>query len=258
MGAFHPSFYKHSDHMKTLFYKALIAGHEIIYKLHHEKTKDYFSPWLTPSSPTNYAVSVSSDDLYEWNNKWGFPDDAYTEYGLLVYRTSDYLLRKKACVFHAAAFLLSEKAFFFTAESGTGKTTQINNWNGLFPNEIKIMNGDKPVLSIRDDTVMVFPSPWKGKERLGDDTLTATLGGIVLLEQGNKNHISRLRPEDAVVPLMKRFLFTGENKEIIHDVCYMLETILKKAPVWKLVNKGDLDSTKIARETILREAFNEI
>ncbi|MBR6239242.1 MAG: hypothetical protein IKR03_00535 [Clostridia bacterium] len=244
--------------MKTLFYKALIAGSEIIYQLRHEKTKDYLYPWLIPVPPAEHAVSVSSDDINEWKDKWGFPNDGYTEYGLLVYRTSDFLLKRKACVFHAASFLLNEKAFVFTAESGTGKTTQLNNWKDLFPNEIKIMNGDKPVLSIRDDTVMVFPSPWKGKERLGDDTLTATLGGIILLEQGNTNRISRLSPEDAVIPLMKRFLFTGEDKEMIHDMCYMLETILKKVPVWKLVNKGDLDSTNLAKETILREAFHEI
>ncbi len=244
--------------MKTLFYKALIADNEIIYRLRHEKTKDYLFPWLTPVSPSGYAVSVPSDDVNEWKGKWGFPDDAYTEYGLLVYRTSDYLLKKKSCVFHAAAFLLSGQAFVFTAESGTGKTTQINNWKNLFPDEIKVMNGDKPVLSITGDTVTVFPSPWKGKERLGDDTLAATLGGIVLLEQGNRNHISRLRPEDAVFPLMKRFLFTCEEKEMIQDMCHMLEKVLKAVPVWKLINKGDLDSTRLARNTILREAFNEV
>lgn len=102
-----------------------------------------------------------------------------------------------------------------------------------------------------DHTIVVHPSPWKGKERWGS-MLKASLGGIIYLEQGKKNKIERMKQEDAVIPLYKQFLFLPEKEEYIHAVCSMEEGLLKSVPVWKLVNKGDLESAQLTHDTLLK------
>lgn len=235
------------------YYQGSISETEILYAFRHKDTFKYFADWLTPCEQKEYAVTVPVTDVEEWKSKWDRRDDAYTEYGLSVFRTSDYLLSYGKCVFHASALLWQSKAYLFTARSGTGKTTQLKNWMRLYPHDSRIMNGDKPVLSAEDGIIQVCPSPWKGKERLGDDTLTAPLGGIIFLEQGCENRISRFKPLDAAAPLLSRFLCTVENEKIIKDMCQLEDKILSAVPVWKLVNTGDLDSTSLVYETLLRE-----
>ena len=66
----------------------------------------------------------------------------------------------------------------------------------LFGNEVQMLNGDKAVLKIDECGVLVFPSPWRGKENMGN-RITAPLGGIILLEQAEENSICRLSAKKA-------------------------------------------------------------
>ena len=181
-------------------------------------------------------------------------DDGNTEFGMAVYRASDALLHENRCVIHAAAFLWHERAYLLAADSGVGKTTQIKNWMALYNTETQIINGDKPILRKEcDGTVTVHPSPWKGKEEWGDDTLSAPLGGIIILQQGNKNTIQHLAPAYIVARLLSYCFSSFETSESIHALCQMEDAILRSTPVWRLVNKGDLASTRLIHDTLLRK-----
>lgn len=115
------------------------------------------------------------------------------------------------------------------------------------------MNGDKPVISAEGDMIRVYPSPWKGKERLGDDSLTAPLGGIVFLEQGKENKITKLSPYESAIPILSRFLCTVETEETVRRMCRLEERILESVSVWRLVNTGDLESTAFVHKALLEE-----
>lgn len=187
-------------------------------------------------------------------NKWNIDDSPYTEFSLSVYRAGDELLKHNRCIFHGAAFLWNKKAFIFTAPSGTGKSTQLFNWLQLYKDEIKIINGDKPILCNKmQNHIDVYPSPWKGKEGIGYDDLTASLGGVIVLKQGNINQIKRLPIDVAVLSLLKRILFTAESRESVLQASAMIEAIVSSVPVWMLTNKGDLDSAKITHDLIQKE-----
>ncbi len=177
---------------------------------------------------------------------------AADEYHLLHLVASNALLAYHRCVFHGTAFLWHEKAWIFTAPSGTGKTTQYRRWRKLYRDEVKIINGDKPILEFKEDhTIMVHPSPWKGKERWGS-MLKAPLGGIIYLEQGKENKIERMNAQDAVLSIYKQFLFLPEKEEYIHAVCRMEGTLLRCVPVWKLINKGDLESAQLTHDVLIK------
>ena len=232
-------------------YEGTFGEIKLTFRFKHSDTPKYFGDWLHPADCMD-PVFVPEHDYHYFEEKWDMPDSAYTEYSLSAYRACDELLKYKRCVFHGAAFLWKGKAYIFTAKSGTGKSTQLTHWLTLFPDEICVMNGDKPVLACMDGNILVFPSPWKGKERMGDDRITAALGGIILLEQGKKNSIRRMHLRESVISLLQRILFPAETEESVRLAAGMLTDILASIPVWKLVNDGTPDSA-ILTHTALDE-----
>ena len=224
------------------------------FRFRYDETVKYFKGWLQEDTEEyEEYIEVKQQDYDDQKAKWNLDENPYVENLLSVYRACDELLKFHRCIFHGAAFLWEGKAYIFTAQSGTGKSTQLSNWETLYGSDIQIMNGDKPVLGAIDGKIMVYPSPWKGKEGLGDDSLSAPLGGIIILEQGKENRIERLRANKSVPQLLQRILFTVETKESVYLASKMIESIVKSVPVWKLINKGDMASSQLTYETIRKE-----
>lgn len=233
------------------YYKIQIAGIEINYNFHFAETSGCFHDKMKEAAVEN-AISVKEYDFNVWETKWGYKACAPTEIAILPYRTSDYLLNFNRCVYHAVAFLYKNKSYLITAQSGTGKSTQLKNWMQLYGDETKIINGDKPVIEkTNENTILVHPSPWKGKEGWGDDSLPpAPLGGVIFLSQAKENKIERMTNLQAAIPLLSRFLFTVESEENVRQACAIESCILDTVPVFHLSNVGDLASTQLIHNVI--------
>ena len=233
------------------YYRIKIAGKELHFKFHYLETIQYFRNCIEEFSDEN-AISVKKRDFVEWKNRWNAESCASTEIAILPFRTGDYLLNFNRCVYHAVAFLYKNKAYLITAQSGTGKSTQLKNWMQLYGNETKIINGDKPVIEkTNENTILVHPSPWKGKEGWGDDSLSpAPLGGVILLTQAKENKIERMQNWQAAIPLFSRFFYTIESEENIRQVSEIESCILDTVPVFHLSNVGDLASTQLIHDVI--------
>lgn len=235
-------------------YKGNFGGKELHFRFRYEETYRYFKGWLSADEEySGIPVEVTQQDYDEQKEKWGLKEDPYGENLLSVYRACDELLKYNRCIFHGAAFLWKGKAFIFTAPSGTGKSTQLFHWLELYGDEIQVMNGDKPVLCAEENQITVYPSPWKGKEGLGNDDLKAPLGGIIILEQGQEEKIRRLKPNQSVPKLLPRILFTVETKEQVISAGKITEAIITTVPVWKLINTGNKESSQLTYETIRKE-----
>ncbi len=219
------------------YYRKQIAGIEINYNFHFDETSGFFHGKINKEKPVDNAVSARDCDFHIWEAEWKYKVCASTEMAILPYRTSDYLLNYNRCI---------------TAQSGTGKSTQLRNWMKLYGNETKIINGDKPVIEKTDEnTILVHPSPWKGKEGWGDDSLPPTpLGGVIFLSQAKENKIERMSNFQAAIPLLSRFLFTVESEENVRQACAIESCILDTVPVFHLSNVGDLASTLLIHDVI--------
>ena len=219
----------------------------------YAETAEFFGEWLLDADGADAPVSMDDLDFQYFHNAWNIPEEPYSEYALLAYKVCNHLLKSGACIFHGAAFKWHEKAFIFTAPSGTGKSTQLNNWFKLYQDEIQIMNGDKPLLKIDNNRCLVMPSPWKGKEKMGIDSLSAELGGIIILRQGNINELQKLQPYESVPQLLQRILFSVENRDQVILASKILETVITTVPVWKLINTGDMNSSILTHDEIKKE-----
>ena len=189
-----------------------LADLKLACTLRFPNTVKYFKDYLSQSSAVVAAVSVPDKLVTTYQKEHSSVVlTATDEYFLLHLPVSTSLLSFRRGLFHGTAFFWHEKAWIFTAPSGIGKTTQFRLWRKLYKDEVKIINGDKPILEYRKDhTIIVHPSPWMGKERWGS-MLKAPLGGIIYLEQGKENKIERMEPQDAVLPIYKQFLFLPEK-----------------------------------------------
>lgn len=231
---------------------------EKVFKIHFEfdDTYKYFQDWLSLSQETEFDLSLTPSIKSFLIEKWQHDFTPFYEFTAMTYLFCDELLNNQSCIFHGVSFLYQGRAYLLTAPSGTGKSTQLFNLLRLFPDEIQVMNGDKPILVYQDHQIMVYPSPWKGKEHLGNDLLKAPLAGIFVLEQAKYNRMSRMPIVEAVKFLMCRIFSTYETKTALTACTHFVESLVIYVPIWKLENLGDDASTKLIY-TILKENKNE-
>lgn len=177
---------------------------------------------------------------------------AYAEYVYILEDVTRCILPFRRCLFHSVAIRYNGGAYLLAGPSGIGKSTQYKNLLRLYGEKIEIINGDKPVLHFpKEGPVMVYPSPWMGKEDWGDARLLAPLRGIICLLQSDENSIVRLSRQEAVLPVYRQFLYLPESREAVNLICDCEELLLRTVPVWRMRNRGDLASSTALFEKVL-------
>ena len=213
----------------------------------------------------NKAIETGLDSTGIAIIKRGYGADQFnarTEFETLVISVSDALIFHSRAVFHGVAFIWKERAWIFAAPSGTGKTTQYRNWKKLWGKEVEVICGDKPILYFgmcdaekedvfleKKEDIIVYPSPWPGKEGYGGRH-AAPLAGIIFLEQGERNDIRRMSKAEAVVPIFGQWFTFARTEEQINLMCDLEEELINRVPVWKLTNVGDEDSARLTRHVL--------
>lgn len=236
----------------TSIFSFAFGSHKINYSFLVPETGRRFKDYIHEAECGESDISISRSifESEKETDRYSNSDD-YIEFFGLLKLTANWLLKENCAIFHAAAFLWKEKAWLITAPSGTGKTTQLRHWGRQFRNEIKVINGDKPIIECRPDgTAWVYSSPWTGKEGYGKPGMVGELGGIIMLEQGKENMIRKLEPDDYVYPLFRSFLSMPETVEEIRQQARILDQMVSQGNVWKLINKGDTESAKLTHDTL--------
>ena len=141
----------------------VLAGIPVRLSLRSPAYAACFQPFWTEADPVA-AVRVPEDALKEAAPHYeAGTTPEQVEYLELGPRVCDALLPYGRILFHGAAILWRGRAWIFTANSGTGKTTQYMLWKLCFGSEIKILNGDKPCWNSARVAFSSIPRP--GAER---------------------------------------------------------------------------------------------
>lgn len=144
---------------------------------------------------------------------------------------------------HGAVIAYQEKGYLFTAPSGTGKSTHIRLWKEYLGEDVQIVNGDKPFLWVKEEEVLVYGTPWAGKEGW-QKNWKVPLAGICFLERGEKNSIRRVLPETELVRLMKQ-IYLPERAEAAGATLELLNRMLMQIPLYRL----ECDRSELAVKT---------
>ncbi len=153
---------------------------------------------------------------------------------------------------HASAFVFENKAILVSGPSGIGKTTLAKRMNNLFG--YPILNDDKPLLRIENDLVVVYGSPFSGKESLNFNAVYP-LGKLLFIEKGEKNEFIMISLKMAINEILKN-IFRPENEDIWNLATDIATRIIKEDKIIKYACKND-NSAGYILQKYLKEVVYE-
>ncbi len=216
--------------------------------------KDFSKKYLTDSLLVDFTVSVDQNDIIFEKNKCieeseyenipyqNFPDE-YLETTAIYRKIAQVLPKYNAIIFHGSAVAVENKAYIFTAKSGTGKTTHTLLWLKNIKNSF-IVNGDKPIIRIFDNGIKVCGTPWCGKENLGAN-VQIPLSSICILNRGETNTIEKITFNDAISMLIGQ-TYCSPDTEILTETLKTLEKITNNVTLYKLYCNMEDDASLVA------------
>ena len=239
------------------FSKVRLADKKIEIETRNKKVLAFCKEYLDKYDCPDFVVRATNEEI-ESNYKANHPDyqqlldesiEATVDYTIaetnVIYRKiAEAMLEYDTLLMHGAAIAVNKKCYVFTAPSGTGKTTHINNWIKCIPGTI-VVNGDKPLINVH--TKIVYGTPWCGKERKNTNT-SATLAGIIILERGVTNSLKPISFSDMIPTLLQQVYISKEKEKKIKT--YKLLSLLESIPCYKLKCNMDVESARIAYDGI--------
>lgn len=204
-----------------------------------------------------FSISTNQEDI-EFERKKSFQEAIYE--GLVPYEYSDgyletiavyrkianKLIEQSIVVFHGAVIEVDNKGYLFTAKSGTGKTTHINLWMDKFKDKCTIVNGDKPLLKIKEDGIYAYGTPWCGKENLNTNT-SVKLKGICILNRGEVNKITKIEFKEALDILLQQ-TNRPSNPTLMIKTLSLVNLFKDKVDLYKLYCNMEKEAADISYE----------
>ena len=152
-------------------------------------------------------------------------------------------------LFHGSALAFEGKGVLFTAASGTGKSTHAALWRKVFGQRVRMINDDKPFLSLEADEILMHGSPWMGKHRLGENSF-APVRAICLLNRGDENRIERVTSREAL-PMLMQQTYQPRSPEMLLKTMMLVDRLSREVPVYRLFCNMDEEAARVAQHGIL-------
>lgn len=191
--------------------------------------------WAEENAAPDIEIHINEDmirkEIERIKQEDGQSFDTKSAEKLLVHRIiSEELLTFDTLLMHGAVIALDGAAYMFTAKSGTGKTTHIQNWlenaEGAY-----VVNGDKPfIICEADKSPLACGSPWAGKENLQTNT-SVPLKAIVFLERASENRMERISSARAF-PLLFEQIYHPNSREKMQKTISLIQRLSKSVSFW--------------------------
>lgn len=141
------------------------------------------------------------------------------------------LLKFDGILLHSSCIVVDDKAYAFSADSGTGKSTHTQLWLKHFGDRAYMLNDDKPAIRLIDGKVYACGTPWSGKYDYSTPAVVE-LAGICFLERSENNWIRKADTGKAVFNIFSQTIrkLSKKNMDSLFDV---LEQIFSKVPLYE-------------------------
>ena len=236
-----------------------LAGISIRIRSIYDEVYSLCRDYLTDSEPDIFVVTSQADidnerekNILEALTEGLVPVDYLDSYleTLAVYRkTVTQVLKSDILLMHGAVIAVGDKAWLFTAPSGTGKTTHIRLWLDNIKGSF-VVNGDKPLIRT-DDRITVFGTPWAGKEGM-QKNVGVRLCGIVFLERGSENRIDRIGFSQAL-PTMIQQTYRPDEKDALEKTLEIIKKLGSSLPLYRLQCNMQPEAALTAYEALSKE-----
>lgn len=223
-----------------------------------ESTKGYCRAYLCEREP-DISVVLSREDIALEREKSAREDalegipvrefsDEYLETLALLRKVTEALFAFDAVLFHGSVIAVDDKAYLFTAKSGTGKSTHTRLWREYLGDRAVMVNDDKPFLKVTPKGVYACGNSWMGKHGLGAD-LQVPLKAICILERGEENHIRRIHPKDSVAMLLQQSSRPSDMSKL-DKYLSLIDAIAHKVEFYRLQCNMDPEAARVSYEVM--------
>lgn len=220
-----------------------------------EFCKDYVVENVTP----DFSVSWTEDEILaeREHELTGNFTPTYLETLAALRKISEAMPSYRRLLIHGAAITLDDKAYLFTAPSGTGKSTHIRLWKEYLGARVDIVNGDKPFISLSNASAKdastaeiiaprIYGTPWAGKENWQKNR-NAPLQGICFLKRGLENRIRRLEPAECLQLLFNQ-VYLPKDKVASQLTLELMDVLVQNVPLYLLECNISEDAVKCSFE----------
>ena len=209
------------------------------------RTKKQAEPYrVDTDAPADITITCDAARVLELNPEFETLESAYY-IGSGIHFTWG-LLRHNGTYLHSSAVMLDGKAYLFSADSGTGKSTHTEKWCRLFG--ATYLNDDKPALRLENGVWMAYGTPWSGKHDLSTP-VGVPLGGIAFLRRGEENAIVPMDLKKAVVELMPQSMWKLP-RELMESQLTLTDNLLRTVPIWELTCQNNDEAAIISHQVM--------
>ena len=206
------------------------------------------------TAPADFTIQVTEEEL---RREQSITPDIHYSQGYLesvcAYRQLCMALpMRDAMLLHGSVIECGGKGIAFLARSGVGKTTHTMLWKQVYGKQVRIINGDKPIIRFYGDVPYAYGTPWAGKENLQiNDRVPLT--DICFIERNPENSVSRVDPTDHLGAVMQQILHPSEPVAAFKTL-ELLDRLLSVCNVWVIKCNVSEDAAITAHDTILGDA----
>lgn len=229
------------------------VGVSSIYSEVYELCRDYLT-----DKPADFTVATDVSDIEferekakaEAIHEGRVYEDFTSEYleTLAVYRKIvEKMLDHDVFLMHGAAIALDGAAYLFTAPSGVGKTTHIGFWLKKYPDAF-VINGDKPLIRVLDDKILVCGTPWAGKEGFNRNALLP-LKAVCTLFRGKENYLTPIDFQK-IFPLIISQSYRPNCESKLVKTLELIKILGERTRFFALYCNLDPDAARVAKEGI--------
>lgn len=210
-----------------------IAGLRIKIENRCSYTENFCKAYLSQdqTSPTDLSVKVTVEEFRAEKEISGNFSDGYVENICLYRNICKQIPLLNRILLHAAVLEYDGNGYAFLGRSGTGKSTHTGLWLKHIPN-VRIINGDKPILQATENGFLAYGTPWMGKEGLGCNASTP-LKGLCFLEQAPENSIRRLIPSEVSARLFTQILLPQDEENVVATL-ELVDRLIMNTPAYLL------------------------
>ena len=159
------------------------------------------------------------------------------------------LLDFDGMMLHSSAVIMDGKAYLFTADSGTGKSTHTRLWQQAFGGDrARILNDDKPAVRLVDGVWYAYGTPWSGKTAMNEN-VSAPVAGVAIIERAPENSIHPAGGLETVRVLLRQVNKPNDSR-LRGRVLELLDDLMNRVPVWKLQCNMDPEAARVAYEAM--------
>lgn len=151
--------------------------------------------------------------------------------------------RRGTLLVHASVVRHDNKGYAFIARSGTGKSTQTQNWLKSIPG-CDLMNDDNPVVRVIDGEAWIYGSPWSGKTPCYRQ-VKAPLAAVSKIVRDSSNHLERMSPVMGFNALVSSCSVMTWDTVSYRGICDTVSAIIERKGCFALHCTADPESAVV-------------